>query len=217
MDSYQINHTQLGIQIEGIPDGHLVVALESPIARRIADLALHRDDLEFALSSLNSINSTIDNPHLREALWRSSILHFFKCFDSKKRFNLQADQFLKLEGNEAKEVFLYFKSLRHKHFVHDENSYKQGLPFAVLNKGNKSYKVEKIVCLVANAQTLEQSSWANLHNLINTALAWVISEFNFLTAKETFQLEKMSYEQLSKLKPGNYKNPAIEEVHFRRR
>jgi hypothetical protein len=70
MKSFEINHTNRGFQIEGIPDGYMVVELESKTAQRLADLALHRNDLEFALQSLESLNPITDNLHLREALWR---------------------------------------------------------------------------------------------------------------------------------------------------
>jgi hypothetical protein len=218
MKSFEINHTNRGFQIEGIPDGYMVVELESKTAQRLADLALHRNDLEFALQSLESLNPITDNLHLREALWRSSIMHYFKCFGGNaSRFSLQADQILKTEGPLASEIHDYFKSLRNKNLIHDENSYTQSLPCAVLNNGTKSYKVEEIVCTTADISTLGQSNYENLHNLISKALAWVITEFDVREKMEKTELEKMSYEQLSKMNPAVWKKPTVEDVYVKRK
>jgi hypothetical protein len=216
MESFEINHTDKGLKIEGIPDAHMVVKLQSQNAQKIADLCLHKHDLEFALSSLEAINTIADNHHIREALWRSAITHFFKCFGKSERFRLQKEDVLAKEEPMALEIFEYFKALRNKHFVHDENSYAQSLPCIVLNNGNKSYKVEKIVCLATLIPTLEQSNWSNLRNLISKTLIWVIYEFDALTEKETVELEAMSYEQLTNMNPAVWKKPTVEDVYIKR-
>ena len=77
-------------------------------------------------------------------------------------------------------MFDYFKNLRNKHFIHDENSYAQSLPGAVLNKGNKPFKIEKIICVNTVAETLEQENYSNLQLLIEKARDWVDKEFEAL-------------------------------------
>jgi hypothetical protein len=68
----------------------------------------------------------IISPFQREAMWRSAIVHLLKCFgDHEARFSLQPRQVYRGEPPEAIENFEYFKGLRDKHLVHDENSYAQ--------------------------------------------------------------------------------------------
>ena len=155
MEPYQVSRTESGPQTDGFPDVIKVISLVGPRARRLADLALHKSDLQFADECFLVINSVPEQPPaVREALWRSAIGHVFKCFgDSGVRFQIFADKVLKGEVPEAILAFNYFKSLRNKHMVHDENSYSQSLPGAILNNGAKTYKVEKIVCFATNAVT----------------------------------------------------------------
>ena len=94
-------------------------------------------------------------------------------------------------------AFNYFKFLRNKHFIHDENSYAQSLPGAAINDGTKSYKVEKIVCLSTVAVTVSKANYSNLKLLIRKSLDWVEAEFDKLCESLTTQLEEESYDHLA--------------------
>src|SRR6185369_9377179 len=109
-------------------------------------------------------------------------------------------------------AFNYFKSLRNKHLVHDENSYAQSIPGAVLNNGKQNYKIEKIVCLTAIGATLEQGNYGNLKLLIQKARIWVIAEFDALCERITVELEKEPYEKLIAIESISYKVPTVEEI-----
>ena len=202
------------LRIEGFPDAVKVVRLDGARARRLADLALHKADLDFAHACLREINDVPPEPSVaREALWRSAILHVFKCFgDSTARFQLAPRKVLKHEPPEALVVFEYFKNLRNKHLVHDENSYAQGAPGAVLNGGDKPHKVEKIVCSVTRSQTLQQESYANLVLLVNRTQAWVIAEFDTLCIQLTDELEKKSYAELLAKEPLSFRPSSVHDV-----
>jgi hypothetical protein len=177
-------------------------------------LALHRADLEFANSCLDAINLSSEEPFvIREALWRSAIVHFTKCFArSEARFQLSSSKILKDEPPEASMAFEYFKQVRNKHLVHDENSYAQSVPGAILNDETKSYKIEKIVCFAAIAGTLDQANCGNLKLLIQKALSWVIAEFDQLCDALTVELEREPYEKLLAMKSLTLRAPAIEEI-----
>ena len=218
LEHFDVTHSNNEFHIEGIPDGDKVIAINDPLARRLADLILHRHDLEFALESLKSVN-LVDKSNfiVQESLWRSSIIHLMKCFGDGERFSLSAEKILKTEPSVAKEVFDYFKAIRNKHLVHDENSYAQSLPFAVLNNGKKIYKVEKIVCMGAWVRTLEQANYSNLNMLLSKILSWVISEFDTLAEKITSDLEAKSFEELSSMMPAKFEKPKIEEITLKRK
>lgn len=219
MENFEITQRDTGLHIEGFPDAVKVIHIDSPDAVRLSGLALHKIDLEFADHCLEAINVSPEEPSvIREALWRSAIVHLLKCFgNSKARFRLMSDEVLQGDPPEAKEAFKYFKSLRDKHFVHDENSYAQSIPGAVLNKGDKDYKVEKIVCLSASSVTLVQDNYGNLKLLIGRSLQWVTQEFDQLCEKITETLEKESYTELVARADLTYKAPTLEELHRNRR
>jgi hypothetical protein len=219
MENFEISQRDSGLHIEGFPDAVKVIQIDSPDAVRLSDLALHKADLEFADRCLEAINTVPEEPHvLRESLWRSSIIYFLKCFgNSKARFRLTTDEVLREEPPEAIEAFRYFKSLRDKHLVHDENSYAQSIPGAVLNNGSKDYKIEKIVCFSASSVTLEQGSYGNLKLLIGRSLSWVTQEFDQLCDKLTEVLEKETYATLAARPDLTYTVPTLEELHKNRR
>jgi hypothetical protein len=196
------------LAVHEYPDAAKIVRLSGPKAKRLADLSLHRGDIEFARDCLLRINELApDPPILREALWRSAIVPFFKCFgDSAARFQLSAQKVLKSEGPVALEVFDYFRKLRDKHLVHDENSYLQGVPGAVLSQPSKPYKVEKIVCFSIAAQTLQQETFANMLLLVETSLRWIDVQFEALCQDLTQELEARSYDDLIALEAVAYKS-----------
>ena len=213
MEHFAISKTEPGLHIEGFPDAVKVVAITGPDAKRVADLSLHKVDLDFADACLDAIIQVPENPLVaREALWRSAIVHFMKCFGPSARFQLSAAKIYKGEPPGAKKAFEYFEDLRNKHFVHDENSYAQSIPGAVLNNGAKSYKIEKIVCFAAFGATLEQGNYGNLKLLIEKARAWVVTEFDSLCERLTGALEQESYEDLLARDAITYRVPTVDEL-----
>ena len=144
MEYFSVSKTEASFHIEGIPDAVKIITINNPKAKRLADLSLHKEDLEFADACLDALNQTNENPIVREALWRSAIVHYMKCFGNGIRFQLTPKKIYKSESPEALLAFNYFKVLRNKHFIHDVNSYAQSIPGAVLNNGTKDYKIEEI-------------------------------------------------------------------------
>jgi hypothetical protein len=218
MEHLKISQRESSWLIEGFPDAVKVIRIKGPRAKRLSDLALHKGDLDFAENCLDAMSLAPEEPYvIREALWRSSIVHFLKCFgDAGARFQLSAPKILKGEPPEALEAFSYFKELRNKHLVHDENSYAQSIPGAILNKGDKDYKIEKIMCFSAIAGTQAQENYGNLKLLIQKARAWVTDEFDRLCGTLTKELEKEPYEKLYANESLKYRVPTIDELSDRR-
>lgn len=218
MENIDTTINKNSLHIEGFNDAEKVIRVDGPQARRLSDLLLHKTDLDFAKKCLDTINIAPEDPHIiREALWRSAIIHFLKCFgDSGARFNLSAKKILKKEPPQAMIAFNYFKGLRNKHLVHDENSYAQSIPGAILNKGNKEYKIEKIICFAAIAKTLEQDNFSNLKRLIQASHSWVVKHFDQLCEILTKELEKESYENLCTRETLNYRVPKVDEMDKKR-
>lgn len=85
MEYFPVTKTSQGFQIEGFPEAVKVVRITGRDRQRLADLGLHKRDLDFALECLTAINQVPEQPGIvREALWRSAIVHFIKCFGKSK-------------------------------------------------------------------------------------------------------------------------------------
>jgi hypothetical protein len=213
MERIPFTRTDDGFHIEGFPNAVKVLKLDVPRARLVADLLLHQADLDFALRCVNGINLVPEEPvELREGLWRSAIVHFIKCFGkNKSRFSLALKQVYKGDL-EALAAFRYFKNLRDKHVVHDENAFSQCLPSAILNRQGFTPKVARIWCLKGKLEILTQGAYGNLHLLITRASEWVVKEFDHQCDALAAELEKMSYEDLCNFAPLTFRATGAEEV-----
>ena len=212
MEFYACTTSSTGINVEGITDAVSIVKIEGAHARRISDLALHTTDLQFALNCLDSIPTHQENMTILSALWNSAIASFCKCFGRGVRSQLSENKILKNKPADAMTAFRYFKSLRNKHLIHDENSYSQSLPGAAINDGSKSYKIEKIICFKATGMTCTPDDWSNLRLLISDSLEWVNMEYEDLCNRLTQELERESYESLIARQLVTYKFPTLEDV-----
>ncbi len=98
MEHFTISKTDAGFYIEGFPDAVKVVEIGGKVAKRLADLSLHKADLEFADACFAAINQAPEEPIvIREALWCSAIVHFLKCFSNGARFQLAPKKLFKGE------------------------------------------------------------------------------------------------------------------------
>jgi hypothetical protein len=213
VEHFLITKTAQGFDIEAFPDAIKVLRIRGPNGQRLAGLALHRSDLDFAFESLNAINDVPPEPSvLREALWRSAVVHFVKCFGrSRSRFTLNPKDVYKGDPG-AYAAFEYFRSLRNKHLAHDENSYAQCHPGAVLNKKGKDHKIAKILCPRVIAETLNQENYNNLRVLVTHAREWLMVQFDELCDLVASGLEVKSHAVLSAMDGIAYKAPGADDV-----
>ena len=197
MKHFPVSKRNNTLCVHEIPDAVKLIKINNFKSKRLADFGLHKSDLGFAESCLDELNKV--NPKnivVRQSLWRCAIVSFIKCFGSSRaRGQLNEKKIWK--GNDlALTNFYYFRNLRNKYFIHDENAYSQSLPGAAINNGNKPYKIEKIICTICLAETIGQDNYNNLHLLIKTAKEYVIKEFDVLCNNLTKELEKISYKAL---------------------
>jgi hypothetical protein len=206
------------IIVDGFPDAVKVFSLNGPESKRLADLALHRHDLEFALGCLEVLaEGAIQGSFQQIALWQAAIVNYVKCFGkSSSRFSLDFKTVFRNEPD-AHEPHQYFKSLRDKHVVHDENSYAEMRAGAVLNGPDSQSKIAKIVCFGAFGVGIEDDNYSNLMLLTSHSLRWVVNEFDVLCNRITDQLEQLPYENLLSQKMMAY-HPRLsaEDVHKNR-
>jgi hypothetical protein len=143
-------------------------------------------------------------------------MRFIKCFTGNSaRIRLNENEIYKGEAL-GKQAFDYFKKLRDKHVVHDENAYTQCIPMAAINAGNKSYKVEKILTISIIGETLEQGNYQNLHQLATVALRWVEKKYDELCDLITNELEAVPYLALRERPAARYTVPDVGQLGKKR-
>jgi hypothetical protein len=157
MEKLRLRQNGETIEILGFPNAAMVICIDGPKARSIADLWLHNTDLEFADECLRLLIEMPKQPEaLREALWRCAVVHFPKCFGgNKSRRNLRGKAVYKSRPDKAMEAFEFINALRNKHLVHDDNSLTECVPGAILNRVGATRKIARVVCLDRNAATRE--------------------------------------------------------------
>ncbi|MCK6419201.1 MAG: hypothetical protein L6Q57_09810 [Alphaproteobacteria bacterium] len=192
-----------------------LIKFDPNLAIQVSDLSLHRRDLIFAKECLEKINETEDKL-IKKALWASAIVHYMKCFGSGFRGRLKQDEIFKNDP-EGLEFFAFFKDLRDKHFVHDVNSFMQGISFAVLNKKESECKIAKILSTSFLTLTLEQANYSNLALLVQRTLSYVQKEYSNLCELITKELEALPHKTLLEFESPVYTTPRIEDVNKRRK
>jgi hypothetical protein len=203
-----------GFRIEDFPDAVRVIAIKGESAKRIAHLVLHRSDLLFAKSCLESLALGQHEP-IRSALWNSSLVALIKCFsNSKSRFKLEP-KVLYHESRSHKltlEVFEFFRNLRNKHIVHDDNSFLQGMPGAIVNTADSAERIAGIVTFTAHVDVLGQEAFSNLLLLIDSALEWVAVQHEQCCQAAKAELEKLPHADLLKFPEVEYSKPQVADV-----
>jgi hypothetical protein len=219
MQRYKITLVDGAFHIEGFPDAVKVVstsALSPHLTRQLADLVLHRNDLSFSKQCVEQLRNFDNPPLICEALWRSAIVYYCKCFDQSGK--IRGPLTIKyLPAGNARLCHQYFLDLRNKHLVHDENSYAQTSVGAVIAPSGRDCKVEEVVCTQIIGVILTSENLNNLTALIDEVLGKVESRFDQLVAKIKKELEAESYETLlSQPDMTPYQAPTVAEVSNRR-
>lgn len=80
----------------------------------------------------------------------------------------------------AGEVFTYFKAMRNKHLIHDENPWAQCLAAVVLNRETTKEAIADVTYLAFRVVTLDQPNYSNLKLLATKARQWVTVELDRL-------------------------------------
>jgi hypothetical protein len=212
LESLNFNFANGRFEILGFPDAVKAVALTRQEGKFLSDLALHRADLEFALNCLEGINRHPTDEFIQQALWRSAVLHFVKCFSSGARRFLQPKQVLKGQPELALWAFDYIKELRNKHLAHDDNNLSQSVPGAIINNGTKKFKIEKIFALPIHADTLMMENYNNLKLLCDIVLGWVVNQFDLECDRIAAALEKLNHDDLIRRSEPSFSLAKIEDI-----
>ena len=220
MQRYRIELMGDKFHIDGFPDAAKLIAI-SPLVKylpqQLADMILHHADLRFAKECLEAISSpAADSPLVAEALWRSAIVHYCKCFGEhgSARARLPYSKFL--PAGLPRDIHKYFMDLRNKHLVHDVNAWTQATPMAVVGPAGKVDKIEEVICTKITGETRNTANIRNLESLIAAALPWVESRVDDLCARIKAELEGQPYNTLlAQPEPEPYYAPKAEDISNR--
>jgi hypothetical protein len=216
MEHFEVSVTASGFHIEGFPNAIKVISIQGEKARKLADLSLHISDLDFANTYLAEINGA-SNYIVQGALWRLAIVSVIKCFQHSEAREFQLNEKTIFDGDDlGQEVFQFFKALRNKHIVHDENSYAQSIPGLILNNKEHTYKIEKVVCFGAFGESLSQENFSNLSLLIKKAREWAQGEFDALCDQITQEMEALSFDELFAMEAIVYSPPKVDDIKKKR-
>ena len=215
MQKHEISFDGKSFRLEGLPSAAMVVQLDGPEAKWLADHALHRGDLEFAQGCLDRLNAAPDDPPLvQEALWRAAVSSFLKCFDATGvRISIDATA-LYGAAPSALAAYNHIRNLRRKHIVHDENPWTQCYAVAILNARGANRKVADVRCIAFHGGTRENAQ--NLSNLIHVAREWLNTEFDRRHASLLAKLEQEEYDVLASLPQPKYVAPTAADVTRKR-
>jgi len=206
---FEINGKEL--HIKDYPNAIKVARIDSPKSVELRNLVLHMHDLQLAFDFLNLINSTKDEK-IRTGLWYVSVTLYFKCFTNSLARKMLSPSKVYKECKDALPAFNYFKALRDKHLVHDENAYAQAFVGLVVNSPGSECKIADVLSGTIISETLDQSHWSSFYNLVKYALEWVgkrREDLHFALAKE---YEKLEYEEIINLENVNFTVPTTDKA-----
>lgn len=174
-----------------------VIKVQGPFALQLADLVLHMADLQSADEYLTGINQ-VQEHHLREGLMVAALVRLYKCFGvNAARKTVCLDPNLLFSSQpDGLDTYKFYKHLRNKHVVHDENSFSQAPIGAVLNKREAPYKIERVLNLAVASELVTQENFSNMKLLVEIALKWVRAEIERVSQEVTNALELESYDTL---------------------
>ncbi|MCJ2063693.1 hypothetical protein MKK63_13370 [Methylobacterium sp. J-088] len=212
----QISMKDGALHIDGYPDAVKLIRLTGKKAKQLAHYAAHRFDLQNSKSHLNNMKP--DNPEaVNDALWRSAISTYIKCFTggAARNTKLRAENIYESVPVKMK-AFQHFEHLRNKHFEHDENAYGQAIPCAAINGGGKGFKLEGVIANTLQFVTFDVGNYGNLQLLITEADQWIEAAFKNLADVIAAELERESLEELLGREAASITVPTVGQVGVRR-
>lgn len=216
----RLSMTQHGkkFHVEGYPDSVALKRIDDSDARELQALTLHQSDMNFCRAAMEQLEKSrkSDEGVIAQALWLVCVACFFKCFgSSKSRTSLSANEVLKNHTG-AMQVFDYFKALRDKHVIHDENAYCQAFTAVALNAENASSKVADVIAIATNASTIDDAHVTQFKQLVETTNAWVSERREALHQSLAQKYEQWAYKDLLALPDIQYTAPTASSVRTKR-
>ena len=187
------------------------------VAEQLQAMALHEVDLIFCRSCLSELD-TLDyakQSERAEAFWISCITRFFKCFGkSKARSKLSATKIF--NNAESAEIFKFFRALRNKHIVHDENPFSDALVAIAINASEQGEPVIEVFASPIHLFLIGGAEIERLRLLVDTTFEWVTSRRIELEKKLTSEYSQWTRDRLLALPDLKVSPPNSSDVFVKR-
>lgn len=218
VEHLSLERTEQGFRLVGFPDAERLVRLDPGDEKAMADLHLHRVDLDRTQRCLECLFEGPVEELVAEALWTTALVGFFKCFmHSASREKLVFEDVYAGQEDIVRVVFDYLKALRNKHVVHDENAWNDALPGAVVNKEGVEPKIAQVVCTTIVGSHMEDGNLSNLKKLNELALAYTEARVDELGDQITARLEQLTHaELLAREEPPSYRVATADDISKKR-
>ncbi|MEU4412746.1 hypothetical protein [Nocardia salmonicida] len=211
MDSVPFSLVDGRIHIDAYSDAVKFVQLSTADTdvRDAAAMAHHIDDLQHAHQAVVRLSTFPEDPKVvREALWRSAIVTYWKVFDhASKRHKRKLRPEEVYEPGLPQEVFAHFKRLRHEVVAHNApGPFLSNIVGAVIGP-SEDLKVERVLQLHMAPVHIEESAVTNLGLLVENALNWAINELDRVHDEIADRLRRRPYQALVDLPSATIDKP----------
>lgn len=193
------------------PGAANLIRLTEGQAERLGHMAWHRTDLSFALQCIELLENMppedlVDTVEA-EALWRSAIVHYCKCFGAPAAGSSSARRQLdapKVHGKGSALLTNHwdFMRIRNKQVVHDEGVFSSSAVFALIAPPPQRPKVANVIVAATDAVSLVPSTISQMAALVRRAAQWVESEYQALVDGIAATLEQEPHENLLRTRTG---------------
>jgi hypothetical protein len=215
--TYSIEVRDGGMHLKDQSDDVLAKIVQVPdeLGKALAHLSLHSIDLQFATECLDELDR-LGYPRnggdiTCQALWHSALVATYKCFgNSNARSSLKRDVIY--TDAAQRDTFNYWRNLRNKNIVHDENDVTQSHVVAVLRRREYAPKIDNMYVISLVGLTVCAENSAKLRGLVDTAREWVRAETDKLRQEVMAELNAMTYEDVDALPPVNIPDSTNESV-----
>ena len=196
------------LHIDGYPNANRVVRLASPSAKRLASLRLHQSTLRYCEDAMQElVRMSPISQVAASAMITGVAARYFSCFgknNSKSVYPLEASQVFKGK-QEAKECYLYWRSIRNKHLVHNESEMTSLYSGLVLGS---QHEIQDVISLHVRAMIeTDKEHCQLLFNLIDHTRKHVDSEIEKVLQRVFSEAHAMTPEERAALTPIQYKLP----------
>jgi hypothetical protein len=186
-------------------------------ATELRALALHEVDLRFCkscLEELRKLNYEIESERA-EAFWISCITRFYKCFGgSKARSRLSVK---KIFGtSESTEAFEFFRALRNKHIVHDENPFSDAHVVVAVHQSGDGENAVNVFASPIHLFLIGDAEIERVRRLVDITLDWVTDKHKRLEEMLTAEYRQWPREKLLALPDLIITSPDMGQVYVTR-
>ena len=217
---YRIAAIQRGATFQLVDQGRKVILkrADSEMARQLQAIALHELDLSFCRYCVTQLAS-VDyekQSDLAEAFWISCIARFYKCFGNSRARTQLSEQKIFKGKPKAQLAYKYFRALRDKHIIHDENPYSQGIVVVAINPPEAPDLLEKVFATTIHVYIINELELKRLSELIDSTYAWVREKRAELEKLLTETYSQWTREQLLALPDLTTTSPGLTDVYLSR-